>query len=97
MMPVIDYAVLPAKQALALRARRRRLAENLSRRTLAERSGVAESMLKKFETTGDISLHSLLAVASALGDISGFGALFPERPARSIELVTSKVRLRGRS
>ncbi|PKO88662.1 MAG: hypothetical protein CVU16_13575 [Betaproteobacteria bacterium HGW-Betaproteobacteria-10] len=41
---------------LGERARARRLAANLTRRTLAEQSGVPESTIRKFEVTGLIGL-----------------------------------------
>ena len=42
--------------AIAERTRVRRLADNLSRKTLAEKSGVSEASIKRFETTGEIAL-----------------------------------------
>ena len=41
---------------LAERVKLSRLAENFSRKSLAERSGVSEASIKRFETTGEIAL-----------------------------------------
>ncbi|MEI8346137.1 MAG: helix-turn-helix transcriptional regulator [Pseudomonadota bacterium] len=43
-----------------------RLAQNLKRQTLALRSGVSESSLKRFELTGEISLKSLVKISHVL-------------------------------
>ncbi|OWJ95600.1 hypothetical protein B6S59_10290 [Pseudomonas sp. A46] len=60
------------ENALALR-----LAQNLSRKTLSERAGVSESTIKRFETTGQITLEALVLLASSLGGHAADGSLFP--------------------
>ena len=47
-------------QQIGENARALRLAQNLSRKTLAERAGVSESTIKRFETTGQITLDALV-------------------------------------
>ena len=77
------------------RARARRLAANLTRKTLAKQSGVPESTLRKFEVTGVISFVSLLQLADTLGcmdDFSKLSVLLPEQDGRSLQ--TSTVRQR---
>lgn len=64
------------RQELAARAKERRLALNFSQQELAERSGVSLGSVKRFETSGLISLSSLLEIALVLGCINGFDALF---------------------
>ncbi|MBS1225366.1 MAG: family transcriptional regulator [Proteobacteria bacterium] len=81
---------------IAARAKARRLAENLSRRSLSARSGVPESTIKRFETTGYIALDRLLRLASILDGLDEFAALFPEKPPVSIQQVCSTPRRRGR-
>ena len=78
------------------RARARRLAANLTRKTLAKQSGVPESTLKKFEVTGVISLVSLLQLADALGCMDDFSKLFPAKAAMTIDEFVAPVRKRGR-
>jgi len=81
---------------VAKRAKAMRLAQNLSQRSLAERAGVSEASLKRFEGTGAISFSSLLQIAAALGCMDDFGALFAAREAVSIDEIAKKRRIRGR-
>lgn len=69
------------RRDIAARAQARRLALNMSQKELAARSGVSLGSVKRFETTGEISLASLLSIALALGDLEAFASLFrPSRP-----------------
>lgn len=81
---------------VAKRAKAMRLAQNLSQRSLAQRSGVSEASLKRFEGTGAISFSSLLQIAAALGCMDNFAALFAAREAVSIDEIAKKRRIRGR-
>ena len=59
------------------RFKRRRLAVNLTQAGLAKRSGVSLGSLKRFETTGQIALESVLRLAlvlDCLGDFDGLAA-----------------------
>ena len=58
--------------SIAKRAQEARLSQNLSRKTLSKMSGVAESSIKRFEMSGEISIISLLKIAKALGHINQF-------------------------
>lgn len=70
-----------ARRDIAARAQARRLAINMSQKELAARSGVSLSSVKRFETTGEISLSSLLSIAMVLNDLESFAGLFsPPRP-----------------
>lgn len=42
--------------------KKRRLSKNLSRKTLAENSGVSESTIKRFELTGVVTLEALILI-----------------------------------
>ena len=96
MMPLIFQTPEAVRQVIATRAKARRLADNLSRRSLAARSGVPESTIKRFETTGHIALDSLLRLAVVLNGLDEFAALFPERPPVSMAQVFPEPRRRGR-
>ncbi len=61
---------------LAQKSRLLRKGKNLSQQQLAARSGVSLGSLKRFESTGQISLESLLKIAMVLGRLSDFEALF---------------------
>lgn len=88
-----------AKQ-IALNVKLKRLALNLSQKTLAERSGVSYGVLKKFELTGKISLESLLKLALVLESLKEFSELFKLTssvlPVSIDELIKDKSRKRGR-
>ncbi len=81
---------------LGERVRARRLAANLTRKTLATRSGVPESTIRKFEGTGIISLVGLLQLADALDCMDDFSKLFPTKAAVTIDEFVAPVRQRGR-
>lgn len=57
------------KHALATYLRHRRKLTKLSRRALANKSGVPAPTIKKFETTGDISLRQFLKLWLSLDDL----------------------------
>ncbi len=81
---------------VAKRAKAMRLAHNLSQKSLADRSGVSEASLKRFERTGEIAFVSLLKISTILGCMNDFGALFARREALLIDEIAKKSRMRGR-
>jgi transcriptional regulator with XRE-family HTH domain len=70
---------------LAQRIKALRLSRNWKRLTLAERSGVSEASVKRFERTGQISLENLLKLAFTLDRLEELTALFAPAPATSIQ------------
>ncbi|MFZ4476141.1 MAG: helix-turn-helix domain-containing protein [Saprospiraceae bacterium] len=52
---------------------------------LARRSGVSLGSLKRFETTGQISLESLLLLADVLNRLNDFDTIF--RPIDNLEAI----------
>lgn len=66
------------------RIRKRRL---LSQQRLAEISGVSYGSLKRFESTGQISLLSLTRLAMALDIADDLRMLFTQVPYRNIQEV----------
>ena len=76
-------------------AKNLRLSKNLSRKTLAIKSGVSESTIKRFEMTGVVTLEALILMATALDELSSVTKLFkPEHPNTYEELKNTK-RKRG--
>lgn len=72
-----------------------RLSKNLSRKTLAEKSGVSESTIKRFETTGVVTLEALILLATALDERAAVTKLFrPDHP-NSVEELKNANRKRG--
>lgn len=70
---------------LADRVKDLRLRRNWKRVTLAERSGVSEASVKRFERTGQISLENLLKLAFTLDRLEELATLFAPAPAASIK------------
>lgn len=81
---------------VARRVKKRRLIDNYSRKTLADRSGVSEPSIKRFETTGEIAFLSLLKLAFTLDCMQEFDGVFMPKEIVSIQDVTKKQRARGR-
>ena len=90
-----DFALHIAKKVQNMR-----LSQNLTQKTLAQRSGVSYGSLKKFELTGKISFESLLKLALVLGVMNDFEALFSPSmdkvPVTLDELLVDNTRKRGR-
>ena len=58
------------------RVKKKRKQMKISQRLLAQKSGVAYSSIRRFESTGEISLSSLLKIAHALDSLKDFEGLF---------------------
>lgn len=58
------------------RVKKKRKQLKISQRELAQKSGVAYSSIRRFESTGEISLSSLLKIAHALDSLKDFEGLF---------------------
>jgi len=63
-------------KSIAEKCRALRKANKFSRAECAERSGVPEPTIRLFETTGKISLASLLKLSFALNRLGDFDLLF---------------------
>lgn len=69
---------------------RRRL--KISQQELSRISGVSLGSIKRFESTGNISLISLTKIAMALDSSDGIKALFTNIPYKSIQEVINEQR-----
>ena len=94
-MPINILSTVDLRKAIAAKAKSQRLAENLSRRSLATRSGVTEASIKRFETSGEVSLTNLLNIAFALNCTEEFEALFDRKAPASIHDLQKPPRKRG--
>ncbi len=83
MIPVLLTPV-ETQRLLANRFKSLRLTAGFKRSTIAKRSGVTESSLKRFEESGEISLKNLLLLSHAVDRLQEFGALFQPPEATSI-------------
>ncbi len=75
------------QQQIAIRIRAVRKRKKLSQVKLSEKSGVSLGSVKRFETSGEISLGGLIKLAIALDMVDEFEALFAEIPYATIEEV----------
>ena len=71
-------------QTLAKRLKQLRLQKKWKRSTLAERSGVAESTLRRFEQTAKISLDNFLKLLLTVGRLEEVDNLLQPPSAKSI-------------
>ena len=77
-------------EKLAQRVRRIRKRRSISQEELSRRSGVSYGSIKRFETSGKISLLSLTKIAIALDCADEIRQLFSEIPHKSIEEVINE-------
>lgn len=73
-----------------------RLARNWSRETLAERSGVTASTIKRLENEGTGQLMELVKLAITLGAAEEFAGLFPPVVPQTLVEMMAPERKRGR-
>ena len=94
------YMPAEVKGIISENAKNLRLQKSLKRTTLSKRSGVTNASIKRFETTGDISLSNLLKLANALGCLDDFlKVLLPVEPMtiEDLEKLEKKpIRKRGK-
>ncbi len=72
---------------IAARIRKKRKEKRLSQEALSKRSDVSLGSIKRFETSGEISLTSLIKLAFALGLEDDFDLLFSRKGYSSIQEV----------
>ena len=77
---------------LARRVRNIRKRQAVSQEKLSRMSGVSLGSVKRFETTGKISLLALTKIAVALGCADAVRGMFTQVPYRSIEEVIRESR-----
>ena len=70
---------------LSIRLKELRLLKKWKRSTLAKRSGVTESSLKRFEQTGKVSMEKFLKLIFALGRLDEIDALLIPPTAQSLQ------------
>ena len=75
-------------KALAEDFRKRGIEKNLTRKQIAEMSGVAMGNIVRFEQKGLISLKNLIGIAMALGYISEVKRIFAEPKYSTMEELT---------
>jgi transcriptional regulator with XRE-family HTH domain len=77
---------------IASNVRAQRKARKLSLRRLSEMSGVSYGSMKRFESTGEIALASLLKIAIVMDCTDAFEQLFARTEPQSIqEIIDGKL------
>ena len=79
-------------QKLAQRVRNIRKRRSISQEKLASMSGVSHGSIKRFETSGQISLISLTKIAMALDITDDIRNLFTTVPYRDIQEVINETK-----
>ena len=78
-----DFVTTPTINSILVsltdRVKARRKELKISQKVLAQKSGVSYASIRRFESTGDISLASLLKIASALNCLEDFNQLFNKK------------------
>ena len=77
---------------LALRVRKIRKRRKISQQKLADLSGVSYGSIKRFETSGQISLLALTKIAMALDMADELRNIFSQVPYRYIQEVINESR-----
>ncbi len=77
---------------LALRVRKIRKRRKISQQKLADLSGVSYGSIKRFETSGQISLLALTKIAMALDMADELRNIFFQVPYRNIQEVINESR-----
>ena len=71
---------------LVNRVRERRKELKISQKDLSFKSGVSYGSVRRFETTGEISLKSLIQIAKVLNSLEDFNELFVHTQKKDIKL-----------
>jgi len=70
---------------LVKRERQRRKELRLTQKALSVRSGVSYASIRRFESTGDISLSSLFKIGNAIGCLPDFNELFKSKKITNLK------------
>lgn len=81
---------------IAQRAKSRRLQFGLTREVLAERAAVSAETIKRFESTGRITLETLLRLCFALEALRDFDGVLRSGSPRTLSELEARVATRGR-
>jgi transcriptional regulator with XRE-family HTH domain len=77
---ISDFVKVTTEQSvnteLIKRFKKRRKEYGLTQKELSLRSGVSYGSIRRFESSGDISLNSLLKISSAIDCLEDFNELF---------------------
>jgi len=72
------------KKEIVKKFKLRRKEFGITQKDLAMQSGVSYASIRRFESTGDISLSSLLSISSVIGMLEDFYCLFKNPVVKDI-------------
>ena len=79
-LDISEFVTTSTEQSIAedlvKRFKQRRKENKITQRELSVRSGISYASIRRFETTGDISLSSLISIAHAIKCLDDFSKLF---------------------
>lgn len=85
---------------IAGRVKRTRLEQNLTQQAMAKRAGVSFASYRRFESTGEVSLRSLVKIAVTLNATEEFFNLFTKKQYQNLDQVIAgekiQTKIRGR-
>ncbi len=70
---------------LVERFKKRRKESKLTQRELSKRSGVSYGSIRRFESSGDISLNALLKISGVIGCLEDFNELFKNMIVKNLK------------
>ncbi|VEU81320.1 helix-turn-helix domain-containing protein [Haploplasma axanthum] len=83
-----DFVTVETEQTiinnLVERFKKRRKEIGLTQKELSSRSGVSYGSIRRFESTGDISLSSLLKLSDVIGCLDDFNELFKNQIVKNL-------------
>ena len=85
-------SIVSIKNRIRDKVRNKRKTLKLSQEELARRSGVSFGSIKRFESTSEISLSSLLKIAVALESEDDFNQLFARKNYQSLQEVIDEAK-----
>ncbi len=88
-MNIYGFLKSPSQTSSSLveRVRARRKEQKITQKDLSERANVSLGSIKRFESSGEIALTSLIKIAYALGYEDDFDQLFVKKHYTSIQEV----------
>lgn len=84
-------------KTIAANVRARRLEQNITQKAFAAKVGMPLPTYRRFETSGEISLRKLVAIADALDSADELERLFTKRHYSSLEEVLKQGKPRKRA
>lgn len=89
MIQINSRTTIDVCRSVASKVKARRLEMNLTQTGLAVRAGVNIETYRKFERTGEVSLHNLVKLAFSLDSIADFNGLFDQKQYQTLDNLLS--------